>query len=205
MKTAFRPLILALALMAAAPLAGPLAAQDTTATDPATDPATGLALGAPAATGEIQVGQPYIREEIGDWGLRCLKAETGDEPCQLYQVLLGAEGNPVAEISFFRLPDGSRAAAGATIVAPLETLLTQGISLSVDGAEAKVYPFNFCNRAGCVARVGFLPEEVDTMKAGNEVTVVLVPAGAPDQPFTLTLSLKGFTAGLAAATVVASQ
>lgn len=198
MKTAFKPMFLALAILSGQPLA----AQDTTTADPAADPAAELALGQPAEAGEVQVGQPYIREAVGDWSLRCLKAESGDEPCQLYQVLLGAEGNPVAEISVFRLPEGSRAAAGATIVAPLETLLTQGVSIAVDGGEAKIYPFTFCNSAGCVARIGFLPEEVEAMKAGNAVTMTLVPAGSPDQPFALTLSLKGFTAGLEAATVV---
>ncbi len=204
----FKPLKLfaALALLA---LATPLAAQDTaapatdpavTATDPAAtptaDPATDLSMGAPVNGGPPQVGQTYSRgAPFGDWSLRCLKAETGEDPCQLYQLLSDADGNAVAEISMFPLPAGGQAAAGATIVAPLETLLTEQITISVDGTGARRYPFTFCNRAGCVARVGFTAEEVAQFKAGAEASLRIVPAAAPDQEVVLKISLVGFTAG----------
>lgn len=203
-------------------LAAPLWAQDATTTEPAadataTDPATDLAadpatdptvdpaaaadpadeldMGTPVDTGEPQVGQPYIREEFGDWAMRCLKAAEGPDPCQLYQLLLDASSNPVAEISMFPLPAGSRAAAGATIVAPLETLLTEQVTISVDGGTARSYPFTFCNSAGCVARVGFTEEEIAQFKAGSAATMTIVPAAAPDEVVTLNISLVGFTAG----------
>lgn len=159
--------------------------------DPAADPATG----APA---EPQPGEPYIREEFGDWGLRCLRAEEGPDPCQLYQLLNDGEGNPVAEISMFPLPEGSQAIAGATIVTPLETLLTENLTLSVDGGAERIYPFTFCNAAGCIARVGFTTDEVAEFRRGNEATLSIVPAAAPDQTVTLTISLAGFTAGIEA-------
>jgi len=169
-------------------------AQETAETDPAAD----LDLGTPVQT-ELQVGQPYIREEHGDWALRCLKAAEGDaDPCQLYQLLFDASGNSVAEISLFPLPDGGRAAAGATIVVPLETLLTQQLTLSVDGGEARRYPYTFCNAAGCVARVGFTSAELDQFKRGNAATLRMVPAAAPDEVVELTVSLTGFTAGFEA-------
>ena len=161
-------------------------------------PADDLSMGVPVeegATGVPQVGEPYIREEFGDWGLRCLTTEDGNDPCQLYQLLTDAEGNSVAEISVFPLPEGQDAVAGATIVAPLETLLTAGLNLSVDGANARAYPFTFCNRAGCVARVGFRAEEITQFKAGNAAQLSIVPAAAPDQTVDLTISLSGFTAG----------
>ena len=189
-------------------LAAPLWAQDATPTEPAadaaatdpaaapaTDPAAELDMGTPVATGEPQVGQPYTREEFGDWAMRCLKAAEGPDPCQLYQLLLDASSNPVAEISMFPLPAGSRAAAGATIVAPLETLLTEQVTISVDGGTARSYPFTFCNAAGCVARVGFTAEEIAQFKAGSAATMTIVPAAAPDEVVTLAISLVGFTAG----------
>ena len=194
----FKPfkLLTAVAFLA---LATPLAAQDATspdpATDPAADPAADLNMGAPVEGGPPQVGQPYIREAFGDWSLRCLKAETGEDPCQLYQLLMDADGNAVAEISMFPLPAGGQAAAGATIVAPLETLLTEQITISVDGVGARRYPFTFCNQAGCVARVGFTAEEVAQFKAGAEASMRIVPAAAPDQEVVLKISLVGFTAG----------
>ena len=146
------------------------------------------------------VGTPYIRDTFGDWSLRCLRAEEGqDDPCQLYQLLNDDAGNSVAEISMFPLPDGGRAAAGATIVVPLETLLTEQLQISVDGSATRRYPFTFCNRAGCVSRVGFTQEEVNQFKRGNAASVRMVPAAAPTEEVVLKISLAGFTAGYEAA------
>ena len=197
----FKPtkLFTTLALLGLVTFAGPLVAQDAPATEPVTepaaDPATDLSMGAPVESGPPQVGETYIREAFGDWSLRCLKAETGEDPCQLYQLLKDADGNAVAEISMFPLPEGGQAAAGATIVAPLETLLTEQITISVDGTGSRRYPFTFCNQAGCVARVGFTAEEVAQFKAGAEASMRIVPAAAPDQEVVLKISLVGFTAG----------
>ena len=167
-------------------------------------PSSDLTMGEPvdpAAEGEPQAGQPYDREVFGDWSLRCLRTEDGPEPCQLYQLLLDDEGNAVAEISMFPLPEGQQAVAGATIVAPLMTLLTENLTLSVDGTSARGYPFTFCNAGGCVARVGFTAEEIAQFKAGNSAQLSIVPAVAPDQTVDLTISLSGFTAGFESANV----
>lgn len=172
-----------------------LSAQETGAEAPADDAAADLSLGT-AVVGEPQIGQPFIREVSGDWAIRCIKSEEGNpDPCQLYQLLSDAEGNAVAEISMFPLPAGNRAEAGATIVVPLETLLTEQITITVDGANGRRYPFTFCNAAGCVSRVGFTSEEVAQFKRGNSANLRLVPAAAPDQEVNLTISLTGFTAG----------
>lgn len=181
-----------------APASDPAAEPDASAADPS----AGLDMGQPvdAAPQEPQPGQAYLREEFGDWSLRCLRVPEGDDPCQLYQLLYDEEGNTVAEINLFPLPPGGQAAAGANIVAPLETLLTEGLRLSVDGANERRYPFTFCNRAGCVARVGFTNAEVEQFKRGRAARLVIVPAAAPDQEVALTVSLTGFTAGFNANT-----
>lgn len=162
----------------------------------------GVSLGEPVE-GEPQVGQPYVREEFGDWSLRCLRTEDGNDPCQLYQLLLDSEGNAVAEISMFPLPPGQEAIAGGEIVAPLMTLLTEDLTMSVDGANGRRYPFSFCNAAGCVARVGFTAAEVEQFRAGNAGLLSLVPAMAPDQRVDLAISLSGFTAGYEAVVAAA--
>ncbi|RYH03441.1 invasion associated locus B family protein [Salipiger sp. IMCC34102] len=168
----------------------------TPETADAPDAATGTDQAATAEPAAPRPGQPYIRDEFGDWALRCLRAEPGeDDPCQLYQLLMDEEGNAVAEFSTFPLPPGGEAAAGATIVVPLETLLTANLRLSIDNGEPKTYPFTFCNPAGCVARVGFTAAEVNQMKRGASGTLRMVPAAAPDQEVLLTVSLSGFTAG----------
>lgn len=155
----------------------------------------GLSLG---EEGEPQVGQVYVRETFGDWELRCERTESGEDPCQLYQLLEDQEGNAVAEISVFDLPENSQAAAGATVVTPLMTLLTEQITLAVDGGTAKRYPFSWCSAIGCIARVGFTEEEVQSFRRGNTARLAIVPAAAPDQRVILDVSLSGFTAGFEA-------
>ena len=156
--------------------------------------AAGLSTGTPIETGP-QVGDTYVAEKFQDWDLRCIKSDGGKDPCQLYQLLKDAEGNSVAEFSLFNLPDGGEAVAGATIITPLETLLTAQLRLGVDSGQAKRYPYSFCSTIGCFSRVGFTAEDIDRFKKGSAAQVVIVPAAAPQDTVNLTVSLSGFTAG----------
>lgn len=141
-------------------------------------------------------GSVYVASEHGAWQQRCVKTEDGSDPCQLYQLLKDPSGNPVAEISLFGLPQAEGGpTAGATIIAPLETLLTENLIMQVDAGQAKAYPFTFCTREGCVARIGLTSAEVDSFKRGNVAKLTIVPVVAPDQKVTLEVSLTGFTAG----------
>ncbi len=197
-----------LALLLALGLPGVAAAQEATQEPPATDaPATtdttsadtvpvpgDLSLG--SVEGADGIGSQFVVESFGTaWEQRCVRTEDGSDPCQLYQLLKDGEGNSVAEISMFDLPAGSEAVAGATIVAPLETLLTENIRLTVDDAATKIYPFTWCSQIGCIARVGFTAEEVASFKRGAKATLTIVPVVAPDQKVDLNLDLAGFTAG----------
>ncbi|KIN64995.1 Invasion associated family protein [Sulfitobacter noctilucicola] len=141
-----------------------------------------------------ELGQPYTKEVVGAWEMRCIKTETGEDPCQMYQLLDDGQGAPVAEISLFRLPEGGKAEAGATVVVPLETALPQQLTISVDGGKARRYPYAFCNPVGCYARLGLTPADVSAFKRGNQAVITIIPALAPDQQVKLTLSLEGFTA-----------
>ncbi len=200
--------LLALALPAVAQTTDPAAAPATPpvvapATDaPATDaPATG-APPADAAADGFSTGQPvdgigstYTRESFEDWSLNCVRVEAGkQEPCQIYQLLKDDKGTPVAEINIVGLAPGGDALAGATIVTPLETLLTEALTLQVDTAQAKRYPFTFCAAIGCIARVGFTEADLAAFKKGNKATISVVPVAAPAQKVTVAVSLKGFTA-----------
>jgi len=191
-------------------VAGGAIAQTTTDTpaeevhtdDAETPRSDGLSTGAEVA----EIGKTYKVSVHGDWELRCIKAPEGTkDPCQLYQLLEDQQGNSVAEINLFSLPDGDKLAAGATIVTPLETLLTQNVLLSVDGGKPKVYPFTFCTAIGCFSRVGFTADDVAAFKAGNAAKIVVVPAQAPDQKVELSMSLKGFTAGFTAVKAATSN
>ncbi len=170
-------------------------AEGAPATDaPVADAPTndGLSMGAEieAADG---IGSVYTEASFDAWEQRCVRTEDGANPCQLYQLLKDTEGNSVAEINMFSLPAGGEAAAGATIIVPLETLLTANLLMQIDGGKAKIYPYTFCTQIGCVARVGFTAAEVEQFKKGNKAVLTLVPAVDPESKVSIDLSLKGFT------------
>ena len=189
------------ALALSALLASPVLAQTTTAPGTETKPAAsatdeaidkaGISLGETVDG----IGTTYVKETFDDWQVTCVRTETGVDPCQLYQLMQDDQGNSVAEINLFNLPAGGKAAAGASIVTPLETLLTAQVTLQVDGGQAKRYPFTLCASMGCIARVGFTEAELNSFRKGNKATFVIVPAMLPDEEVPITMSLKGFTAG----------
>ncbi|MES2333858.1 MAG: invasion associated locus B family protein [Pseudomonadota bacterium] len=197
-KTTSTALALMLALTAA-----PLAAQTTDAPAEGTGTVTAdaptqdnLAMGKEVAAADGP-GSTYTAASFEAWEQRCVRTESGIDPCQLYLLLKDKNGNSVAEFTIFNLPKGSEgpAVAGATFIAPLETLLPAGMMLQVDSAKAKGYPFSFCTQIGCVSRIGFTDEEIAAMKAGGTAKIVIVPFVAPNEKVELTMSLKGFTAG----------
>lgn len=182
-------------------LTSPLAAQETETDDSsaASETATAdqvLDLGQPVDDGTPKLGDRYAKETHGDWDLACIKTEAENDPCSLLQILTDPNGNPMAEFSMFRIDQpGGQAVAGATIIVPLETLLAAGLTISVDGQTGKRYNYTFCNPLGCVTQIGLTQADIDAFKRGNEATLSLRPATAPDQLVEIKLSLKGFTAG----------
>lgn len=189
-------------------LAAPLQAQDTqseaTEGEAATEQQSPLDLGTPVQEGPL-LGERYVKETFGDWELACVKTDAEKDPCSMLQIMRDPGGNPVAELSLFRIANGGQAKAGATLVVPLETLLTAQVTISVDGQGAKRYNYSFCNQIGCVAQIGLTDGDVAAFKRGTSATVTIVPAPAPDQKIPLTLSLKGFTAGYEKVDVVEQQ
>jgi invasion protein IalB len=145
------------------------------------------------------VGDVYIADTFDDWELRCIKSEGDQDPCQLYQLLKDPKGNPVAEMNIFPLTSEDQAAAGATVITPLETLLTSQLGMSVDGGQVKKYPFSWCSAVGCFSRMGFSDADVAAFKRGVTAALIIVPVAAPDKRVNLTVSLKGFTAAFEAA------
>lgn len=206
MITETRQLLLALAVAVTGSAA--LAQETTTATTPApadtqtqaADQTTAPAADPAAPNSDLSLGQeqgtaaePYVKQTFGDWQLRCVKAEKGNDPCELYQLLKDEKGNSVAEVSLVSLPAGGQAVAGATVIVPLETLLTRQLALAIDGAKPKSYPFSFCAPVGCFSRIGFTADEIAAMQKGAKATVAVAPIAAPDKLVSLNLSLKGFT------------
>ena len=190
-------------------LAASLAAAQSTETQPEAQTeetqtpgvADELSLGEEAVEGP-KVGEAYIDEKFGDWSMRCVKVEEGEDPCQMYQLLADAEGSPISEFTLFRLPGEGQARAGATVIVPLETSLSAQLTMKIDDNAARRYPFAFCNNVGCYARIGLTEEDVNAFKRGKAATLTIVPILAPDQRVDISLSLTGFTAAYDSVSVI---
>lgn len=191
----------ALTLALALPFAQAAFAQ-TTASDAAAAPKADTAQTAPkadSAGGGLSMGQTvegsmYVKDTQGDWEVRCYHTKDKKDPCEMYQLMKDAQNNPVAEISLFPLQNSGQAVAGATIVTPLETLLTHGVTIAIDGGGAKSYPFSWCTAGGCISRVGLTKEDLTAYEKGTQASVQIVAAQQPGKPILLPMSLKGFTA-----------
>ena len=192
-----------LSLALAAALSAGMAVAQTSETPAAeaapagNDPIDDLSMGEPVDAEGNRLGEEYILETSGDWSVVCVRTPLEHDPCALRQLLQDDAGNSVSTVEIVNLPPGRQAAAGATIMTPLETLLTQQVTLSIDGGAGKRYPFTFCTQSGCVSRVGFTEGEIDAFRRGNAARLSIVPAAAPDQRVEVTMSLSGFTAGFA--------
>lgn len=188
---------LAALLLLAAPMAAH--AQDSTAaeTEQPADPAEdlGLSLGEAVDEDGNRLGEEYIQEAAGDWTIVCIRTTLTDDPCSLRQLLRDGEGNSISTVDIVSFPPGNQVVAAGRIVTPLETLLTQQATLSVDGGAGRRYPFEFCTDQGCISRVGFAEADINAFRRGAEATLTIVPALAPDQKVRATMSLAGFTAG----------
>lgn len=179
--------LLSINTVAAVFLCGAVSAQETSSSE--ND--NGLDLG---ETGP-RVGEQFVRETSGDWEVSCIKAQEGEDPCAIVQVLNGQQGDPIAEVSIGKLPEGGAAVAWANVIVPLETLLQAQLALSIDGAPRKLYNYHHCVPVGCVAQLGLSQGDIDAMKAGSKATFSLVPARFPDQVLEMDMSLSGFTSG----------
>ena len=141
-----------------------------------------------------KIGEPYIADRIGDWSLECVRDQDGFEKCEMTQLLLNKQKQPMSEISLFRLNNNQGISAGANIVVPLETLLTIPLTISFDEENVKQYPFSFCNAIGCIVRVGLTENEINILKKGAKANISVVHISQPNRQITFGLSLIGFTA-----------
>lgn len=149
-------------------------------------------------TTEEGIGEVYLREDHGDWAMRCVRTpEDQPDQCHLYQRLFSEPENALAEALFYANAPGSDPAAFVEFITPLRTLLTAGLGVSIDGGQPNRVPFTFCQATGCVARVPLNALELQAFRAGGKSTIFIVPVGA-NQAVTADMSLSGFTAGMGA-------
>lgn len=161
-------------------------------------PATAAPAEAPAAAAAPADGPGtiYIKETNGAWQTRCMRVDAGKtEPCNIFQLLKDEKGNEVAAIEIAPRPAGEKAVAGATISVPLETLLQAKLVLQIDSSKPLVYEYAWCDRVSCLSLAGLTEADLTAMKNGNEATMTIIPAMAPDQKVQVKISLSGITKG----------
>lgn len=149
-----------------------------------------LAQSAEGATTEV------LRESHGDWDIRCSSAKPED--CYMIQTAVDDRGRPMVELSLIRLASDAPAPAGATAVVPLGTALPEGLLFQVDNGEQLRFAYDFCARAGCVSNLALTADQIEAMRRGLFAIVTIRSAARPEQPISVRISLRGFTAAYGA-------
>ena len=142
---------------------------------------------------ETQKTEPYIKERSENWTLKCIEPVDSIERCEANQIIFNQKQQPVAEISIIKLPKGQVAAAAATIIVPLETILSEGLVLAIQELEPKKYQFKFCNSLGCYSQIGLTDDEVEALKRKEKASIFLKHISSGDQQIVIPMSLDGFT------------
>lgn len=188
--TFFKPLVAG--LVAALAMPGLAAAQ----TDPLVLP----------DRAEVEPGEPYVAEIFRDWQVRCIRSEQDEVPdrCEMFQLLEEENGNPVAEFRIAAaLVEDDEAVANATILTPLDTLLSPGLQIRIDDAEPAVVPYAFCRPIGCFVQLSLTADNVSQFENGADTQVVLFALVRDElgqmggSPVPTIASLRGFTAAFA--------
>lgn len=155
--------------------------------------ASGLSLGKPLETLR-EPGEIYLAGTKGDWNVRCVTGNPGEaDRCEIQQLLFINENTPIADISIFKLPAGEIAVAAANVMVPLETLLTKKFRVAFSEESKKEFPYSFCNKNGCLVRMGLLEEDIEALKKGSSSEISITHISSPDSAINLSLSLDGFT------------
>lgn len=158
------------------------------------DDATSEGEAAPQAPATPDTAEQPPEEVVavhGDWQIRC---RTDNDACFMYQLAIDAREIPIAEMSIVPLNAEDGRVAGFTIVTPLRTLLTEGVTLQIDNGRQQKYQFGWCTEAGCASRFAVRADGLAQFKKGNKARLTVLSVEKPDAPVILDVSLKGFTA-----------
>lgn len=152
--------------------------------------------GTPAAKPLVQgAGEPasITRTTVGAWEVACPPEGVN---CAMAQVGNDASGTPVLEMVVRKLEEplevGERTAiAVLDVITPLGVVLTEGLSVQIDGGQQESAPFQICTEQGCLVREPIDDGLVARLKRGNSAVISVIAANQGEVK--ATLSLSGFT------------
>lgn len=168
-------------------LGAPAPADRTTQTQPQTTPQA-------APQNSEQGGAAKLQTQtIGAWEVAC--PPTGDN-CAMAQIGNDESDTPVLEMVVRKLAEplevGERTAiAVLDVITPLGVVLTEGLSVTIDGGNPESAPFQICTEQGCLVREPIDESLVARFKRGNSAVVSVIAANQGEVK--ATLSLSGFT------------
>ena len=139
-------------------------------------------------------GQLYEQATHKDWKILCLNSGQEKDPCHLYQLLRDPDGHPTAEIAIHRVYGQEGISAAATVLTPLETLLTANLEFQFDGQTVSTYPFSWCHRRGCNVRIALTDDDILSMKKFGSGKIRIETIASPGSKIALQVSYLGFTA-----------
>jgi invasion protein IalB len=142
---------------------------------------------APAAG--LPGGAQSLNEEHGDWTVSC-RVEQAAKLCIMSQTLADSQsGQPVLSIE---LATPAVDKAEGMLLLPFGLRLADGATLKVDGTVlGGNWAFVTCISTGCLVPVSFDASQVSTLRAGTELVISALGAGA-GEPVDLKVSLTGF-------------
>ncbi|HET7314601.1 invasion associated locus B family protein [Salinisphaera sp.] len=125
-----------------------------------------------------------------DWEVRCPKS--GDQnQCEMTQLVESPQsGKPIMRVVMGYPPQIDSAAM--IFILPLGTRLAPGVQLSVDGDQARRFPFQICLAQGCRADFPIEDSLLNKLKHGQTAQVTII--GPKGDQIDLKVSLSGFTA-----------
>lgn len=149
---------------------------------------------APAAPGGgSNPGAELERTTVGAWDVACSPQGSN---CAMAQIGNDSAGVPVLEMVVRKLEEplevGERTAiAVLDVITPLGVVLTEGLSVVIDGGPQESAPFQICTEQGCLVREPIDNDLISRFKRGNSAVVSVVAANQGEVE--ATLSLSGFT------------
>ncbi len=153
-----------------------------------------LALAVTFGSGAPAVAQGTVKQNFGDWQIRCdTPPGAKAEQCALIQNVT-AEDRPNVGLTIIVLKTADNKQRIMRILAPLGVLLPTGLGLKIDQTDVGSTPFVRCLPNGCVAEVVMDDKFSDQLKAGTTATFIIFQT--PEEGIGIPIALKGFGEGV---------
>lgn len=127
-----------------------------------------------------------------EWQHQCLEQTSGNRDCFISQLGISKDSQVRGLMTLIK--DGGGYAARFEV--PIGVYLPLGLSLTIDGKDYGVAPFERCFPDRCIAFAEIKDETVAIMRRGSVATLIV--HSAPGQRIFVPISLKGITAAIRA-------